>query len=277
MPGDRQVIKINQWLRAQLVKDSACGKIVRFELRHLPINAKFGQEIVTIDLRDAEDTSADWIESRAAEINSTANADCEGIAQGTQRYVLLAYRSEDPTAVKARFAFVVAGPDKEESEGFESEPASKSGVVAMLMRHVEAKERVFAQSFGMVLQSVQRMAATLADENEDLRAKRLEAIETTEELLSLRHERELEDKRAQSKIAIMEKTGKEVLALLPAVAARFMGGANASSDSVRDLQLKAFYESLTDNQKEKIASTLEPTQQIALVELVSSANKGKEE
>ena len=38
--------RVNRWIRDQIFRDRAGGRVVRFELRHLPVGGKLGQELL---------------------------------------------------------------------------------------------------------------------------------------------------------------------------------------------------------------------------------------
>lgn len=262
---DSQTVKLQRWLRDQVLRERANGKVTRLELRHLSVGAKQGQEVTIVDLRDAELTD-EWFITQTNEFLSAAQSDCEGIGQGTQRYVILVYRKDSPERSSGRFAFLVAN-EREESEGYESEPPNRAGLTQQLMRHLEAKERVYSSSLTVILGNMQRMASTLSEENARLREQQMQQQTTVEELLSMRHERDLETRKAEARINMLQEAAKEVKLLLPAIVSRF-SGAKTGQDNLSTVAVQRFIESLDDEQRTKILETLKPDQQIALLEVI---------
>lgn len=261
--------KLSRWLRSQILREQKTGKVIRLELRHLPSGAKQGQEVSTLDMR-SERADDNWFTSQASLFIDEAQNDCDGLAHGTQRYVILAYREEQPERARARFPFVLSY-EEESVDGYESEPPTKSGLTQQLMRHLEAKERTFMASLGTVLHTMQRMASTLSDENHHLREHQISTMTMVEELLSMRHERELEAHKAEARINIMKDTAKDIKLLLPAIVQRLTGQKSESSSDNPE-QISRFLNSLDDEQKAQIASILKPAQQIALMEFINSDN-----
>jgi hypothetical protein len=272
---DKNTSRLAKWLRDQICLDRASGKILRFELRHLALGAKYGAEVCTIDLRDVVDTDSDWLDTTSASLFTTANADAEGLGEGTQKYVVLAYRSENPEVAKGRFPFMVEGPDKESPEGFDSEPPNAKGLTHQLMRHLEQKERIFTAALASIMQSQSRMLATVADENEKLRENRLESLTTVEELLSFKHERELESEKQKAHIELMSSTAKDLKPLAVSLVKYLTAGGKDKVDAMQgmtNMQLRGFVESLKPDQIETVFKTLNPVQQVALAEIIQQGS-----
>ena len=258
--------RVNRWIRDQIFRDRAGGRVVRFELRHLPVGGKLGQELLSVEV--PEELSDNWCEDKSSEIYGEAGNDALGIEQGVQRYVLLVYRADEPDTLRGRLAFTIAGPDRVETDGFISETPDKQGLTTMLMRHLESTEKTYAGVTGTLMGIMQRMTVALAEENTSLRAKQLESIEATESMLSMQQERQLAVSKAESHTRMIEDMLKEVKLLAPAVVNRLTGRQMLpESQSPKEVMATKFAETLSDEQKLSIASQLTPTQQIALAEL----------
>jgi hypothetical protein len=263
--------KLARWLAEQCARTTAGGAVVRLELRHLAVGNAHGAEV---DLEQVpEQVDAEWAAAAAARMHRAAGVDANGIGDGAQRYALHVYRANAPESSAARYAFVIAAVDLDErAAGFESEPPTATGLTAMLMRHLEAKERVFVTTMGTLIHGMRDRNESLEAENRELRASRLKTLELVEQVQSMAQEREIEAKRAEAQIEALRSVAGDVKLLLPALAARLSGagkGAGAGGDA--DLAKSAITRllgSLTPAQQAKIAETLTPAQQIALMELV---------
>jgi len=273
--------KITTWLRAQLLKETTSGRLCKLELRHLTPGAKYGNEVLSITVpKESADASPQWIENSANEISACAISDSEGLSEGLQRYVILAYRIEKPEVASTRFAFVVDGPDTEQSSGFDSEPPTPTGLTHQLMRHVEAQQRALVALVGSVGTSQARMLDTLRQENEQMREQRMSDFETAETLMSMKQERELEGRKAEAKIKAVEGLVAEVKLLAPAVINRLAKKdiiPLSESNDPQKMAIARLMESLNENQREKFMtfamSNLDQSQQIALLELFQGANQ----
>jgi hypothetical protein len=271
--------RLERWIRDQILHERAAGKVVRFELRHLSVGAKMGQDVCTIDVRE-DDICEGWFNSTTAHLLSSANSDADGIGEGTQRYVVLVYRAEEPDKSRGRFAFVVACvADKEENEGYESEPPNKIGVLSQTMRHNEAlqramneRDRIYFGTMSSLLGHVQRMCGTLSEENERLRNKELENIHVTQELFDMRDQRLLEAKKADAGIEMRTKMLEEIKLLGPAIINRLAGkDVVPQAKDGKSIAIERFVESLTEEQKLEFSKHLTSSQQIALLELINSS------
>lgn len=262
--------RLANWMRQQMTD----GKVTRFVLRHLAAGARKGSDVFTCT--PPSNVDAGWIEKAADDLNAAAEADAEGIASGPQRYVVLPF-GEDPARATGRHTLHVAAPELEDETQIESEPANAQGLTAQLMRHMEAKERLQTNGMATVIKSMQKMAESVAAENEQLRAYRLESLAVVESLLSQQAERELAAKQAEVKIEMMQGVAKDLKLLVPPIVNRIAGKSILPSSDPKVLVAKGILESLTEEQRSKLAemvSALEltPKQQLALGELLQSLN-----
>ena len=263
--------RIVSFVRREMTTSKPTGEVVRFELRHLPVGSKRGHEVLTVNV--PEKTDSEWYEHTGAEIVASAENDAEGIASGPQRYVITVFRDKNPEKSQGRIALMIAADDADEEGEIESEPATKQGLMAQLMRHNEAKERIHQSSMAVMMQALQKMVGSLADENSRLREQRFNDIEAIEDLLSQRTDRDIAARKADAQIGLMQETGKKVAGLLPVVMNRMMGG---KSDG-QAMLVNNILGSLTEEQKTKLIEAfgsldLNPEQQIAAGELLRSLN-----
>lgn len=264
------VVRVTNWIRKEMMTEKPSGEIIRFELKHLAIGSKRGSDVTTINV--PERVTSEFYEMIGAELVQAAESDAEGISEGIQRYVIVAFREKSPDKSQARIAFVVDATDAENEGEIESEPATKQGIAAMAMRHLEATQRLLLTNMTSMMQAQARMVNSIAAENEKLRDARIESIEAVEDLMSQRDERKLEAAKAEAHIAVLKDVGSKVGQLLPVVANKFLG----TGDS-KNAVAASFIQSLTEEQKAKFMAlfgTLDLTieQQVVAAELLQSVN-----
>lgn len=253
MSGSNET-RIAKFVRSEVTTSKPAGEIVRFELRQLPVGSKRGQHVFTAEC--TSERSAEWIETAAAEINASAEADADGISNGVQRYVVQAFRSGNPDKVTARIAFVVEAEDRDEGS-IESEPANAAGLTAQLMRHLEAVHRTNLKAQGVMMQSMAKMVESVSDENEKLRSARMDTIETIEDMMTQKTERELAIAKSEGHMRLLAEVAGNMKVLVPAIAGRLTGKpvtAETPDSNPQVLLVKRFYESLLPEQKEKISN-----------------------
>ncbi len=274
MSSNGNVGRITGFIRREMTTSKPSGDVCRFELRHLPVGSKRGHDVMTANVPEKADP--DWYEQTAAEIVSAAENDAEGIASGNQRYVVAVFRAKNPDKPMGRIAFMIAAADADEEGEIESEPATKQGVAAMAMRHLEATQRLLLTSFTSLMQSQARMVQSVTDENSKMREQRLEGIEVIEDLMSQRLERELAAKKSEAHVALLGDAAKDIKMLVPAVVNRLAGKNVVPSAENPVLELaKRIFESLSDEQKAKLLKTvsdieLTPKQQLGVGELFAA-------
>lgn len=247
------------WLGRQMKKP-----IASVELRHLAAGDELGKPIDSFDASDAGD---DFAQTTTDAICSSAQTYANGMGDALQTFVVVITRPDDKLG--GRYSFRARG-EPEAVTGYRSEPPTNAGMTAMLMRHLEARERIYAATVGAHVETVRRMADQLAKENEALRANRLKQLDAVEDLLSMRQERELEAKASEAKIALLADTAKELKTLAPVLVNRLAGRTvvpSGDGDDPRVVALKKLYESLEPEQIEKLTSALSPAQQVALAEV----------
>jgi hypothetical protein len=278
MPVSDPLVKVATFLRDQVTEETSAGFVERFELRHLPIGTKRGETIVTVDA-NGHSPGNDWFEAQTAKIVNAMAIDADGIG-GVQKYVLLAFRSKIPERPTARLVHrmrVESDDPSAEGEGeggFDSEGATKHGLLAQLMRHNEAHARTNAMMVQSSVNALERVVRRLSEQNDKLQEHRESTLELVEQLQSFRLERELETAKAEASIKMKGELLDEVKLLAPSIVNR-LSGRNLLPEKA-DMGLLAvqrFVKSLSQEQIAKMTSEMTNDQQIALAELVQAANK----
>lgn len=267
--------KLDTWLRKQLFSSRDEGPCVKLTLRHLGSDGRGkGGELWTKQMDNAQSLGEDALLEIMTDIETSSFDDSEGIG-GLQRYQVLAYYQHSMSPL-GRFTFRMEGGENEDEFGL-SEPATKQGFLGQVMRHNEgyAKANMFAtnQVIGMLSRTVNQ----LAEHNEKLMVERRRSYETQEELLSLKHERDLMSIEAETKAKHMQALFDKGNILLPALVNRISGKKILPEETgpMTDM-LKSFAETLDPQQLAYIMKGLRPEQQIAMIEFLQATQKEKQ-
>lgn len=272
--------RLTSWITEQLRSDARPASV---ELRHVAAGQR--QQVPILRLPVGDDAAA--LASRLVRA-ADDDAAAAGAGSGTpQHYVIVAL--DGSGKIRSRSQLRVAPPDGGDlgdgGSGLESEPADQRGVVAMLMRHVEAKERTMlaeraasAAGTETMLRAMTRLVDTVTAENAKLREQRLESYALQEQCLSQQSEREMAARAAERRGKLLETLAGDVKLLMPAIGARLSGKAQVSTPSaaedLRLVGLRRLFESLSDEQRQGLieGARLSPQQQIALGEILQGLN-----
>lgn len=218
-----------------------------------------------------------WADRVATDFVESANLDARQMGDGTHRYTVELRRGPEAAIVStqppaATFGLPITIAHDKSIMGFEYEQPNPQNLMGQLMRHLESRERTAAMLFSAALGTQQQLLAKVTAEVERLHEERLTNMRAVEELLSMRAERELEAKKAEAHVQLMSDAARDLKPLVGAVVKRMLGPKapdSAGADTERQA-IAALFQSLTDEQRQQIASALSPAQQLALMELVSA-------
>jgi len=263
---------LETWLRQQIfIHREDVGHCIKIELGHLALGGKKSGELYFCKV--PEDPEEGFVSTLLTTIEDLSQADVEGLG-GVQTYAVFAYFEDKPTRPTARYVFKLR--DESEANELESEPPSKEGITAQLMRHNEAIMRSSSIAQAQVMNALVTSLQRLSEQNEQMSAEKLESLKTMEELYSHRHERELELLESQAKQERIDKVvGK--LDLLAPVLINKLGGGNGeqkqltdgNQNSVRDAMLGGLANSITPEQLSKLQGVFSDEQMATLLELVT--------
>lgn len=166
------------------------------------------------DFRVTADLDDDALDRLAGRIEGAATDHCEGLP-GVQRYRLAAYYQRS-TAPNGAITFALRAVADDYTSAAVSEPANATGLLAQLMRSLDAKDRALLAVTTAQAAMIERQGQII----DQMQARQLEAIRLTEELLSERHTRELAAKEAHARIEHRGEVVRAVKALAPAIANR---------------------------------------------------------
>lgn len=272
MNVERELI---HFVRSELVKERKTGKFTGFVLRHAAPGSK-GNEVDSWDLSD-EQLTLDDANRLANEIGNRAQIDANGNGPGPQRYVL---SSVVEGGRAARLAFVLRGESQDEEEedpnSAGNDPPTMRGLVQQQMRHNEALARTLIQVSSTAGSHMARQLEAMGRQVESMLKDRFDMFEQLEQSRNANNEREIAVMQALNKEKHKEAAVEKMLALAPAVVNR-LTGKSVVEDAQDPLKMmfKDFATSLSPEQLRAIGASLNPTQQIQMVELLRSAQQAE--
>lgn len=279
--GNRTLRNLTVWLRRQVyVVRNNDGKCTRFVLYHVSPTQKIGNEVASIVVGDGlgpgEKLDDSTIDGYAEELVSEADSYTDGTG-GTQSFVVGSIFENDPDRIVARHAFRCAREDDDDNP-VGSEPATATGLMSQLMRHTEAMVRQNNAMFGTAVTTLVKQNATLSDMVEKFLETRVHELEAAEELVSAKHQRDIDLRREESTAAVKERMVETAIALLPAVANRAIGKKILPETTDTALMaLVGFADTLSAEQIEVMSGAMDPGQRIAFFELLQSIQKKQQE
>jgi hypothetical protein len=263
--SDPNVTKLVTWLRQQTKIARPLGDVTRFELRHLPVNNKRGHEVQGFDPPPA-DATEEWYEMAAQSMLTAAELDCINLTGPSQSYVIVAFRGEKAAEkIDARYPLPrVHRPqdDNDSSESFESEPATKTGVLSQLMRHNAELARINSSMVSSITNTQARMLARMADQIEKHQQQRAETFEMLEDLEGRKQERAIEIMKVETRQKMIAEALPTAKLLGASIATKLTGrqfGQNPAQTLAAEL-----YKSLTEEQIEKLGQILNAGQITAI-------------
>lgn len=244
-----------------------CNKLV---LRHISAGNKIGNEIREFEL--SKGLTFEDIEAMCNEVEQVAQDDTEGIG-GHQKYALLVYRKDKDNAYSRLIIAISNEGNSEIDDTLDSEPPTTKGIVTQLMRHNEAIMRAHTMGITAVLQAQQRTITRQSEQLEHLSDKHFEAISLVEELVSAKHDRELENKKLDIKLDMQKEAFGNAKMLMPAIVNK-IAGKKILKEKVTPQQmlLKQLVDSIKPDQIGKLMESFTPQQKIAFMELYQSLN-----
>jgi hypothetical protein len=212
----------------------------------------------------------------AEEIHSSIVDDVEGTG-GTQRYVLIALDESGKTLGRLPLRYRSTRDESDLGGGeLDSEPNNKDGLLAQLMRHNEATNRISSATFVQLFGMMSRHAEQLAERCEALTTRHVEMLDTIEEVTSAKHEREIEMESARASSETKNRLARQAEVLIPALAKRFAGVDISPSNNPEVIEQRAFIDSLTEEQIMKMEGVLEQDQIMRLLSMVQSRGEREE-
>jgi hypothetical protein len=231
-------------------------------------SAKGGASSVKVQNIDQPIWSDDEVLELAELLARTAQQDANGWG-GACRYYLKGHRMDRPFT-RSTVVRLFSEDDDSEPEG--GEPATAAGILAQTMRHNEALARQLVAVVGSLTTYSSETIARLTMENSQQERVRLQTYEVLEDLISKKHERELEHAREERRDKSMAKLLNAVAPLATAAGAKFVYGDKAPPALAAEPHMQAlaqFARGLTHEQVAGLMAQLGPEQQATLATLLA--------
>lgn len=228
--------------------------------------AKHGEQAVYESVYSFDEVMTEFVE----ELVDACMKDAEDIGRGKIKYSLTV------KGVKGRVTFALVIPEQEgEDEDDLDEVPNKRGLISQQMRHNE-------QFMKITVGFAKDNQAMLRAELKDARARiaflergHVETIKQYEELISMRHVRDLEFKKLENGERRKDQVGHILMQLAPVVASKFMGGGakaavEMGAKTPLECMLEGFLSTFDQAQLGKLAHAgiLSPIQMAGFMEIV---------
>lgn len=270
------VRNLSKWLREclYLVKDGDTSRFSRVLARHLVKGNKQGEEVFYIDVpKKAKD---EWTETAAIDIYNRLQAEASTLG-GLQKYALYAYHTDDNEHHSARFVIRIQGTDEDDDEdGLNSEGPDKTGLTSQAMRHAEVLMKVNTGSQMTAISALQTLVNRQSQMIEKLMETRLQSIDVIEELITKKHEREIELMQADTKARAVRDVAGKLGLFIPALANKIAGQqlfpvqANAVMMMVKGLVTSI---AADEDKMKQLVGLLNPEQTVAFMNVLEEVSK----
>jgi hypothetical protein len=255
-----------RFLRQQLFRERE-APLAKFVLRSAAAGTK-GIEVESFKVElDSEGEPDDYVKRMMEEIVNRAQEDADGLG-GVHHYVLLAYERNNPKAV-GRYTFRVEG-DEDGDSGTGEEGPNPDGMLKMQMRHNEALARIMTSGWGTMVNGLSRRLESQDVLIQKLMDKLVEGFEVIERARSEENNREIALLEAAGKEKRTELLFEKASVLFPVVLNRLSGKQVMDSENPAILMMRGLAESLSHEQIQKLAATLNMEQQITFWEVVKA-------
>jgi hypothetical protein len=217
----------------------------------------------------------DQLDTVVGQIVDACKSDAQDIGGGKASYVV----TIEGRPGRKTFSLRVEGStDDEEGEDFVA-PNMKSAW-ALQLKHNAQMMRQLLSSQQEILRMNERTIRTLSEQNTGMTKDRIKNVEMYEEMMQMKHTRDLEVKREQANEMRMEQIAGTVMNALPAVANKFLG-AKLVPETVTPMENQAisFVSTIRPAQIDALLKTgaLDPSQVQAILALAEMVQKAEEE
>lgn len=268
----RSEINLQKFLRRVTTKSAGNSKLSLCQ-----ITTSGGTNLLRDMLLDSDyGYDEERISEMVSELLSTAQEDADN-HRGVTSFVVIAFKGVTRGERSPLFRLRSQDADFESSEALgETEPATKDGHLAQMMRHNETMMRLLVQQSEVLSNQSAGIIARLTSHNEKLEDKHFEVLARAEDLANESEE------RAQSRLllASKEKRKDQLIAtlkpLVPVLMAKFKGTPASAKPELFQDSIKAIMQDLTPEKMAKIAEILGP-HSIALAEIWMDAHKDQDE
>jgi hypothetical protein len=242
---------VETFIEETLARTDVPGRLRKLVVRHLIKGNTLGDEIRAVSVPETPDE--DWRTAMALKIAEQAASESVALSSGIQRYAIQALFEGDDKP-HGRTIITAEGSSNDE-DALDTEGPDAEGVLVQSM----AQTRFFAaasfRTSGQQIAYYERTVDKLTKENETLRSERHKMLSKWEELMTARHERELEIIRETSKAKAFEQTADKLGLLIP-VAINHIAGRKLLPESAPErLLVQAFAQRLTPQKLQMLAAS----------------------
>jgi hypothetical protein len=242
---------VETFLEETLARTDVPGRLRKLIVCHVIKGNKLGDEIRAVSVPD--EPGEEWRTSTALKIAEQTAAEAVALSSGVQRYAIQALFEGDDKP-HGRTIITAAGTDTDDG-ALDTEGPDGEGLVTQAM----AQTRFFAQAFGrssvQQIHTLQTSVDKLTKENEELRAERLKTLRTVEEIMTARHERELEIMRETAKHKVLQETADKIGLLIPVAINHIAGRKLLPENAPERMMVQAFAQRLTPEKLQRLASS----------------------
>lgn len=261
--------KMVRWLRPLVfVFDPVMPRCVNVLVRHVNVNDK-PSDVRNFKILGGEEFDEAALMALVNDVEMCLDDDVEGIG-GHQKYMLVA-QDEEAKQV-GRLAVRVSAPMDDEDGEVSTEPATAKGLLAANMRHVDNAHRMAVGASATIITAQQRMLSRQMETIENMTAKALSTITLAEQLLSQRHEREMEAENLRAAQKRKDKFFSGITGLLSPIAKKLTGAAGGTGSDMpfNQEEMKALFEGMTEEEFAAFKQTLSPERFFLLLSLMQS-------
>ncbi len=256
--------KIERWLRPLLFPfdSDEIPRPDRIIIKHVKVNDRL-EEIRTVKL--AADLDENSMIAVIGNFEEAMIDDAEGIG-GVQRYQL--HAMDKKTQVSRLSLRYRASFKDEEDVASDSEPATEKGALAQMMRHLEVRDRIYNMGFGQLIQSQAAMLESRERMLNEYAGRFLEVETAYHELISMKHARDMDEKRLEATTEMKQRAIQKLLVLVPPIAKK-LGLSGVKDETNIDVEeMRGVLESLDESQLEAMSRVLRPEQMFAVASLM---------
>lgn len=273
--------RLIEWLKQHAYTDREEGTFTKVSVRPISPQKKVGDEIQLLTVPPKTEREADWEVTFTAHILSILE-DEAGQLPGMQHFACLAVYSGSETPI-GRCIVSLSGSESADADvsddGILSESADAKGLCGMLMRHLEATQRIGQMERVGLTDSLRRQNERLSTMNEKLLESRWSLLEQVSEMLDHKAERDLENRKATVQANAVEEGIGMARTLVPVVVNKIIG-AKVLPETMSGIAVvgKSFFHSLTKEQMGTILGAMTDEQRIqffSLAETLTEASEGK--
>lgn len=267
MSETRVESNLKKFLRRTTAPSAGCSKISLLQvmssggsnvLREIMLDSSFGYDETKIG-------------EMVADLLSTAQEDADN-QRGVTTFCLRSFKGITQYERSPLFRLRSQTNDFDDEALGDTEPATKDGHLAQLMRHNEVYARTLAQMFEVQSRQNTEEKRALLEEIRHYRDKHFEVMIQAEELANEKEERE----RGRLLMASQEKRKDQIMALLkpmvPIAMAKFKGTPDSAKPELWKEGIKQILADITPEKMEKLAEILGP-HSLALAEIYMDAHK----